>query len=304
VTPPKMGSSSSKIPLKTISTNSILAHRTKSRNFVLSPRLCSSILRSVNGYCHKNDVKALRDFLAKPENSKFTLIKTKKRPKLDNEVVKFMEICQDQKKKPLSSAAEKHLHTILANLETSCNTPVIVSRIVMPRLEHLYACQVALKRQEQKSLFQTIRNIGHFVLSLFRFKLSPQILRKEPRGLKSASGLDRAHKLSLFLAVALWKQVYGHPFVNAGDKKLLREALAVNQNVYHTCRFTNRILHVKYDNEIVEMLENQNIHGQSLSSGAKMRRKQILAVLVKLKSHSGLMSDFCLKSHRALSKLS
>ena len=78
-------------------------------------------------------------------------------------------------------------------------------------------------------------------------------------------------------------------------------ALNVDSNMYYTCKHTNRTVHVKYDKEISDAVKSQ---GQVLiSSGAKLRVKQVLSVLSKIEKRSPEMSDFCGKCRKELIKL-
>ena len=139
-----------------------------------------------------------------------------------------------------------------------------------------------------------------YFLSLFKFKLSAKTLRRQPKSVKPVPGLDRSHKLSLFLAVELWKHIYGHEYVNKKQRKMLKNALSLDSNVYLTCKHTNRTLHVKYDNEIAYALKSS----AQLSCGAKMRAKQIISVLGQLQKHSPQkMYHFCEQAKKLLSKV-
>ena len=66
----------------------------------------------------------------------------------------------------------------------------------------------------------------------------------------------------------------------------------------------NKFLHVKYDNEIINALKQQNQNGGNipirLTSGSKMRLNQILNALNKLKARSPELREFCIKSDKLL----
>ena len=119
-------------------------------------------------------------------------------------------------------------------------------------------------------------------------------------GVVCGPGMDRAHKLSLHLAVHLWKKAYGHDLAYANVVRQLKRALSLSSNIYVTCHHTNRVLHVKYDNEIISALQNLSTEKNTLSPGAKLRTKQILGVLPKLKEQSPAMNDFVNRSILAL----
>ena len=91
------------------------------------------------------------------------------------------------------------------------------------------------------------------------------------------------------------------------DHRKLRHALSRRVNVYHTCPHTNRTLHVQYDNEIAKALadataENKT-NNRKLSTGGKIRVKQVIGVLEDLQDHSDTMLEFCKKSRKLLRKL-
>ena len=125
-------------------------------------------------------------------------------------------------------------------------------------------------------------------------------LRKDSK-VKTIEGSHRAHKVSLKLAVELWRIIKGQK-VNSHEETLLTELLREKVNIYHTCTHTNQVDHVKYDNEIIYALkqkQNGNIKTR-LTPGSKIRLKQILNTLNKLKAHSPELSDFCIKSVKLL----
>ena len=127
------------------------------------------------------------------------------------------------------------------------------------------------------------------------------MLRKASKNVKTKKGMHLAHKVSLKLAVELWRIIKGQK-VNSHQETLLTELLREKVNIYHTCKHTNQVDHVKYDNEIIYALkqkQNGNIKTR-LTSGSKIRLKQILTTLNKLKAHSPELSDFCIKSDKLL----
>jgi len=290
-----MGSGSSKVPLNLLKP-SIIANKKTRKNYVLSPRLCVAIFRQTNGSCNEKDIKKLRDFIGRPMNMKF--FGAAKCKISERELLKFMKDPQQK----LSSNTELYLKSLLTHLDNSYRKPALISSIVMPKLELLYAQNKSLHRQERALYWKTLfKNCYHFVYSLIWFELSPKTLRKSPK-LQSEQGLDRAHILSLFLAVELWKKIYGHQFVKLKDKTILKEVLSLDSNIYYTCKHTNRTLHVKYDNEIAEAIISKK--STKLSPGAKIRIKHICRVLPKFEKHSSnSIHDFCTKAKVILTQL-
>lgn len=163
-------------------------------------------------------------------------------------------------------------------------------------------------------LKRNVRNgFMHLVAALWEaLRLLPSLeaktLRRKCAGIEAAKpGQEIAHKLSLFLAVRLWSHVHGGLGIRRLDHRQLRHALSRRANVYHTCVHTNRILHVRYDNEIAAALASAASTGGKatvrLSPGAKTRVKQVVLVLRELECHSETMMDFCTKSRKLLAKL-
>ena len=110
----------------------------------------------------------------------------------------------------------------------------------------------------------------------------------------------------------MWKKVYGHDLAYRKVRFQLQQALSLSSNIYITCHHTNRVLHVKYDKEIIGALQktstnenNQPFQESSLnlSPGAKMRIKQVLEVLLNLREHSHVMNDFSTRSISVLKVL-
>ena len=270
------------------------------RNLVLNPRLCQSIFDNTNEFCYQKDVQHLRKFMFSESNLKPPSMSKKK--VLENELIKYINLPQSETK-VLTHKTSKHLEAILVHLkgQTLLQKPFLVSDIIETKLENIYERNNALQQQHRSLQWKSwLQSCVHYMYSMFRFKLTPKTLRKNPK-LKPISGLDRAHKLSLSLAVGLWKHIYGHTYVKKNKKKVIASALNVESNMYYTCKHTNRTVHVKQDKEINDAVKSQ---GQVLiSSGAKLRVKQILSALSKIEKRSPEMSHFCGKCRQELIKL-
>lgn len=295
-----MGSSSSKVAVSSVKLVTKKQPNKNTRNLVLNPRLCQSIFNNTNEFCNKKDVQNLRKFMISDSNLKPTSMSKKK--VLENELIKYINLPQSETK-VLTSKTSKYLEAILVHLkgQTILEKPYLVSDVIETKLENIYERNNALQQQHQSRQWTSwLRSCVHYMYSMFRFKLTPKTLRKTPK-LRPISGLDRAHKLSLSLAVGLWKHVYGHLYVKKDKKKVIACALNVDSNMYYTCKHTNRTVHVKYDKEISDAVKSQ---GQVLiSSGAKLRVKQVLSALSKIEKRSPEMSDFCGKCRKELIKL-
>jgi len=295
-----MGSSSSKVAVSSVKLVTKNQPNKNTRNLILNPRLCQSIFDKTNEFCYQKDVQHLRKFMFSDSNLKPTSMSKKK--VLENELIKYINLPQSETK-VLTPKTSKHLEAILVHLkgQTILQKPYLVSDIIETKLENIYERNNALQQQHQSRQWTSwLKSCVHYMYSMFRFKLTPKTLRKNPK-LRPISGLDRAHKLSLSLAVGLWKHVYGHLYVKKDKKKVIASALNVDSNMYYTCKHTNRTVHVKYDKEISDAVKSQ---GQVLiSSGAKLRVKQVLSALSKIEKRSPEMSDFCGKCRQELMKL-
>jgi len=295
-----MGSSSSKVAVSSVKLVTKKQPNKNTRNLVLNPRLCQSIFDNTNEFCYQKDIQHFKKFMFSESNLKPTKMSNKK--VLENELIKFINLPQSETK-VLTPNTSKHLEAILVHLkgQTCLQKPFLVSDILEPKLENIYERNNALQQQHQSLQWTSwLQSCVHYMYSMFRFKLTPKTLRKNPK-LRPISGLDRAHKLSLSLAVGLWKHVYGHPYVKKNKKKVIACALNVDSNIYYTFKHTNRTVHVKYDKEISDAVKS---HGQvPISSGAKLRLKQVLSALSKIEKHSPEMSDFCGKCRQELIKL-
>ena len=279
----------------------------------------------------KHTVSHPRSFLTySKRKSKSEL--NKLRQQLDREIVQILD-AEKYPHKILSANGQKHLISILRELDSTIvrqyyspfflffrfrasMRPHLLSTVILPKLEEVYRTNNERSKSYNTIVMYKVREKANelrnvFVSTFFRQQISASNLRKSlpPNGRLGEScvaGMDRAHKLSLYLAVHLWKIVYGHDLAYANVRLQLRQALSLRENIYLTCIHTNRTLHVKYDVEIVKALHKKSEKTQTenprvkLSPGAKMRVGQVIEVLLKLKDHSFVMKDF---SEHSLTRL-
>ena len=246
--------------------------------------------------------------------------------KQEQEIIKIL----DREKHPhktLGYSANKYLKSSLTELNSKLvsspftnfglffqfsrpERPLLLGEIILPKLEEAYIINRTRSRLDRRLTHKVLEKYCDIKCKLeeifIRQQVTASILRKSPSVSKQngvtvcGPGMDRAHKLSLHLAANLWKKVYGHDLAYSNVVQEMREALSMPSNIYVTCHHTNRVLHVKYDNEIITALLNPNTEKRSLSSGAKLRIKQILGVLPKLQEQSSVMNDFANRSKLAL----
>lgn len=257
-----MGLTSSKIAINSL-TNQKLG-RISRKNVILRPQLCAAIFNRTSGFCHNQDILELKNFLKSDANvSKSASIK-------DKEILKIFSL-KNPKLSKLTPKSEDYLLTILQSFQNVQNKPKLLKSVILPSLETIYAENKAL--QESQTLW---KSLTHFIYSLFFFKMSAKIIRKEPK-LKSLQGIDRAHVFSLSLATDLWELIYGDKFIGKRDKKCLTSVLRSEANLIYACKFTNRVTHVKYDHEILQAILYPG--SPSLSFGAKSRVRDIIKSL-------------------------
>ena len=191
------------------------------------------------------------------------------------------------------------------------NAPVLNLLLTCFHMQAVYAAN-SRSNVLRRSVGQGLRRLGVSLWEGLRFLPLPSLeaksLRRKCAGIEPAQpGQEIAHKLSLFLAARLWRHTHRGRGVRRAEHRHLRHALSQRTNVYHTCVHTNRILHVRYDNEIAAALDAAAIGTAAaaprLSPGAKTRVKQVLLVLKELKGHSDTMAEFCSKSRKLLVKL-
>lgn len=290
--------------------------------------------------CSTKDIDSLKKYLADDLNLYTCDISKqrfgRKNVSTKSEFAKFQrqqeqEVVQilDKEKHPnkiLSYSANKQLKSNLKELNSKlvfspflnfllffkfygCERPLLLGEVILPKLEEAYVINQKRSRYDRRlthKILEKYSDIKYKFDDIFiRQQVTAPILRRTPsvnqhNGVVCGPGMDRAHKLSLHLAVNLWKKVYGHDLAYANVVRQLRRALSLSSNIYVTCHHTNRVLHVKYDNEIISALKNLSTEKNTLSPGAKLRIKQIIGVLPKLQQQSPVMNDFVNRSISAL----
>lgn len=307
---------------------------------MISTRLCGKILKncSKEQLCTMEDVDSLKEYLASDFNKykcdlskkKFIRRSLSTKTELDrflkqreNEFIQMM----DKDKYPhktLSHSANNDLRSVLRHLNSNIvsskfsisyhllkfrtpEKPKLVNEIIRPRLEDAYMTNQYRSRYGKHVTYSILEKyndiIQKFEEIFVKQKLTASNLRRNTSKMANGTGVDRAHKVSLQLAVVLWKKVYGHDRAYARVRVQLRQALSLPSNIYLTCHHTNRVLHVEYDKQIIDALHESNKQ-YSFSPGAKQRLKQVIDTLVKLKEHSDVMNDFANRSITVLKSLS
>jgi len=293
--------------------------------------------------CSNKDVDDLKTYLASDLNYYFCDITKQRisrrlastKSEYDNlkrqQEQEIAQILEKEKypHKTLSSSANKQLKANLKFLNSklvisrfttmliffrirASEQPHLLCEVIRPKLEEAYLINLSRSGYHKVLTYMVLEKYTDLKLKLYeefvRQKLSASNLRRNPsvsqlNGIKSGPGMDRAHKLSLHLAVHLWKQVYGHDLAYAKVRTQVRQALALPSNIYVTCHHTNRVLHVKYDKEIIDALQESRTKTPNLTPGAKMRLKQVIDVLKMLKEDSAVMNDFAKRSILVLKEL-
>ena len=290
-----MGHFSSKVLVKSIDLTKTNVKNSKfKQRFIIQPLLSQVIFQTSVQKCNQNDVQNFKTFLKSEKNVLKRNVKNRKR--LEKELTSFIT-----QPKILSVQAEEYLLNVLSNAEKIQTKPVLIERVIIPKLRTVYHENLILQKRKRYQFWTgCLHNSYMFILSLLKPKLSAKTLRKSLK-LKSVQGLERAHIFSLDLAVKLWKFKFGHKFVKQNDLISLKTSLNTNANLIYTCRHTNRVLHVKYDEEIGNaIINNENV---ALSSGAKMRSKEIMKLLTQIQTDSIKIQSFYDECEREIARL-
>lgn len=207
-----------------------------------------------------------------------------------------------------SLAAEHRVRTINQALSSIAGVRPVPEIFHERVVEPLALLEERFERPPPSPWLQSIVVTGHIAASnpsvraalwslAGRPALSARDLRATPRGVKPLPPLERAHKLSLSLSVALWQRIYGHTRVSRAARKDLRAALSDAANVDHVCRYTNRVLHVRYDAELAAAAggsaSQRASAGGALSFGARRRRDQAVHALREMKQRTNIQTHFC-----------
>jgi len=312
----KMGAIFGKsIPVHKVTTEMLRSHKTCSfsKNQLLTPRMCSLVLKKTSDRtlkCREREVIALKDFLDSQHNfvDKVTFPLPRQKSRLE------AEICAAAKapdRRTLSRHSRHHLTRVLQAIYSSERHEhffrhQLLSDHILVALEAVYKANSntsIVKRYLKNGLWRLLSRLWERV---YQPPLQAESLRRKCSGITTKPGQEIAHKLSLYLAAHLWRHTNGgHRSIRMKDHRKLRHALSRRVNVYHTCPHTNRTLHVQYDNEIAKALADVTAENKTrkLSTGAKIRVKQVIGVLEDLQDHSDTMLEFCKKSRKLLRKL-
>jgi hypothetical protein len=262
---------SKRVPSKLVSTK-LLGNPKKSKfvDFPITGRLCVAAIKvSSDPVCEKQ-LDLLKCFISKP--SKVPIHASRSHRIVESEVCHQLKNLSKKAATKLSPDGKAFLAKTLKDTKSELgffDRQPLLRRRILPQL--------------QKLLVQDSRNNPKVTLaSLLRLwhsnELHAKDMRKYPRTLTPDPELDRAHKLSLFLAVKLWQCVFGHNYISQKDRINLKKSLCHNANLIYTCKFTNRVMHVRYDNEIASALTASS-KATKLSSGAVLRVIDILATI-------------------------
>jgi len=268
--------------------------------------MCARVLRTrdPNSCCRESEVSALKHFLNGPHNLFQNENQNQfRRSHMESEIA---AVAKCPSKKTLTPKSRQHLAAVLKVVYSSDRYEYFHRHKLLS--DHVLVVLGAIHCANSRgSIFRRSLRQSFWLLftclweGMYRPRLKAKSLRRTCAGIKALPGQEIAHKLSLFLAVELWKLARGQN-IRMRDHRKLKHALSQRANVYHTCVHTNRTLHVQYDKEIARALLAQP-NRERLSPGAKLRVKQILPVLNDLRDHSDTMLDFCTKSRTLLSKL-
>ena len=265
------------------------------RNQLLTPTLCARIFQKCEAdiWCREKDISDLKKFLKSSYNFVPYNFNSGRFEKRISSAVK------DPDKHYLDAKSRLKLDRLLRAIYSPeryrhFSNQKLINNHVLSELETVYQ-----SNSRTKTLLRHFFVLKNKIWKwFFRPEINAKSLRTKCRGLEPKPGLEIAHKLSLFLAVKLWRNIYGDS-IKTRDLRQLKHALSSKVNAYHTCIHTNRVLHVQYDNEIVTALKDK----AKLSCGARMRLKQVLKVLKELDNHSDTLHRFSKHSLKLLKKI-
>ena len=197
-------SSSKKVPLSRISSKILTANEfvkdsTQSKVQILSPKLCSFVLRKNSkthlSFCSDDQLTFLKQFLSRNSNFKSAadknLIKNEKiRKNVEIEISRALRKTKKSNNSnrntvSLSSDAQQHLNSILRSSKAELyfsfgRNKLLLSRIILPEFENL------LKSSKSKSFGNF--SFSELIRSIFQEKLLAKNLRTNPRGLACNAG--------------------------------------------------------------------------------------------------------------------
>jgi hypothetical protein len=185
----------SKITPKMLTTNESI-NNSKSKVQILSPKLCSVVLRNNykthSSFCSDDQLSFLKQFLSR--NSNFKTVSDKNfirneriRKNVETEISRALRKTKtkspNRKNVVLSSSAQQNLNTILRTSKTDIyfsfrKNNLLLSRIILPELESL------LRLSKCSDNF----SFSDFVRSVFQQKLLAKDLRTNPKGLARNAG--------------------------------------------------------------------------------------------------------------------
>lgn len=292
---------SRKIPPKMISSKLLTnpGMSKKDTHFPLTPRMCVAAIKTSSEPVSEKELNSLKSFLYR--QSKVPVDNVCRSVRIvESEICRQLrDITRKSTSSHLSPEGRVFLAKTLRDTKSELGLferQTLLRRRILPHLQRLVE-ESGNNLHPKGSFFSILRLWSPGEL------LHPKDMRKYPRTLIPDSELDRAHKLSLFLAVKLWQCVFGHNYINQNDRIRLKRALCHNANLIYTCKFTNRVMHVRYDNEIASALAG-GTKGPILSSGATLRAMDVLnTIKIVRTSDSRKMTKYWEKSEKLLKNM-
>lgn len=260
------------------------------QNLLLTPRFFVKLLRQAlpRDHTFKNrEVKALRQVMCQQHG----FASHSARIQFEREVRQLWS----GKRKSLSHSSLWYLDNIILTIDNHPKLTHPVKRRLVTFLDQTRFPSGA----SYSSLI--LSKLKHWLYSWIWTPLSTASLRKMPALEETQKGKERAHVLSLYLAVKLWKKIFGCEFVTKRTIVGLRQLLSKKENFTMVDIECNRIIHVSQDAEIAKALQSTCDYPVKLSKGSNSRVKDVIRFLKNVKPSDPIIKKFVKRSRKLLS---
>lgn len=279
-------------PLKDVTVRQLAGSSPAGSNFLLSPAFCLKVLKRglpPHYECSKKELTRFSGVIKYEESE----VWREKQKKVEDRL--WVSMTRRKPTRQLESEVEAVLEHLYAS-RSWFRRPGLLERTLVDQLENVLAAG------KQNTLWNRMLYMWR---RLFRKSVSTKTLRSSTKYSIAAAtpGTERAHVLSLAVAVRLWREFRGDDTIARAELPALRRMLNDSRNLSIVCQHTNRVLHVRYDEEILKRLDSSSSSSLRLSPGAAKRLSAASSVLQKLSREHEEMKPFCDSALRRLNSL-